>query len=131
MTTLQEETLPKSLLVVGDMVVDDTWVVGEYRSPTATHTGRIHYRSLHHPGSATKQHCGVGRVASILSHARLSLFQQRFAKDVHVIGVWAPGDTEGYLRQMFMPENLMGSNSYRMVPPDEIRNLRACQRSPA
>lgn len=129
------KTTQKSLLLIGDFVIDDSWVAGEYHSATATHVGRTHYRSLHHPGSAVKQHCGVGLVAGILHHAQLEENASNgqppercaFAKRVHVLGMWGTSDTEGYLKEMFIPERLMGSNGYRVVPPvtkDKPRSAR-------
>src|SRR5579872_4211609 len=114
-------TTPKTLLIIGDMIVDDSWLVGQYKSPTATHIGRDFFRSLQHPGSAVKQHCGVGRVAALLRHARLSnpngTVGPSFTKALHILGLWSSIDSDNYLKRMFVPANLMGSNSHRVVPP--------------
>lgn len=56
------------VLVVGDWLVDDHWVVAEARSPTASRIGKTLFRSLQGSGNATSL-CGAGRTASILAGA--------------------------------------------------------------
>jgi hypothetical protein len=59
----------KRVVVVGDWLVDDHWVVAEARSPTASRVGKVLFRSLQGTvGSATSL-CGAGRTASILAGA--------------------------------------------------------------
>jgi hypothetical protein len=103
-----------NLLVIGDWVLDDSWVVGEHRSDLSTFFGRRHYRSLHHAGSAVKGHCGAGRAAAIL---RLGKWKGGTSKaHIYGLGLWTPSDSEQYLHRMFAPEHRLGGNCHRVVP---------------
>ena len=78
------------VLVVGDWVVDDHWVTAVHRSPTASRTGRAHYRSLHRPSGSVRALCGAGRTASVLHQSTRD--GAPFC-DVIGIGVWHRSDT--------------------------------------
>jgi hypothetical protein len=104
-----------SLLVLGDWVIDDTWVLGDQDSATSTVVGQKHYRSLHHAGVAAKRLCGAGRVAAILRIAKWEPPSATSAT-IHGLGVWADSDARNYLYRMFAPEEMLGGNCYRVVP---------------
>ncbi len=87
------------VLVVGDWLVDDHWVVAEARSPTASRTGRTLFRSLQGLGSATSL-CGAGRTASILAGAiREPGKASPFPFEVIGLGAWHLRD-EDYMHTL-------------------------------
>lgn len=51
-----------TLLVIGDWVVDEHWVVGRDRSTTASRRGEAHFHALHDPSSSVEALCGAGMV---------------------------------------------------------------------
>ena len=54
------------VLVLGDWVIDEHWIIGEHRAPTAARKGGAHYRALHRLNSTIRvTHC-AGLTASIL-----------------------------------------------------------------
>ncbi len=69
------------ILVIGDWVIDDNWLIGTHRSQTAANIGLAHYRSLNLPDNVVRRLSGAGQVAALL-HAAL--------------GGAAPGETETY-----------------------------------
>lgn len=102
----------KTILVLGDWVVDDNWVVGGiHRSPLSTNVGIYHHLSLHHPQNAVREICGAGLVASLLRWAEP-------LEDYNIagVGLWHDGDT-GFIRSMFDPKNHVGSIPYRVTKP--------------
>lgn len=108
-----------NLLVIGDWVIDDSWVIGPHKSDTSTFTGQQLYRSLHHAGSVVKRHCGAGRAAAILRVAKWKKGSYHTSANIHGLGLWAPSDTEEYLYRAFTPEGMLGGNCYRMVPTQD------------
>src|ERR1700737_2028857 len=82
---------PKKILIVGDWVVDEHWVIGVHRSPTSSRTGQSHYRALHHSGSTVESLCGAGRTASILDQVR---FQGKDFSKIIGVGLWHQDDTD-------------------------------------
>ena len=100
----------KKVLILGDWVVDDYWVMGIHRSPTASRTGRIHYRSLHSLGSSVRALCGAGRTASVLYEARRNgsrLF------DIVGIGMWHKEDDNSII-QLIEDPTPAGLNPHRL-----------------
>src|ERR1700730_794055 len=59
----------KQILVIGDWVVDDYWVIGRHTSELSTNVGHDHSRSLHNPGNSIREFCGAGLVARFLYHS--------------------------------------------------------------
>jgi ATPase family associated with various cellular activities (AAA) len=80
----------RRVLVIGDWMVDEHWVIGIHRSPTSSRTGKFHYRALHPPSATVESLCGAGRTASVLHQATLGT--SRFCEIVGV-GLWHPDDT--------------------------------------
>jgi hypothetical protein len=89
--TAREAQGRKKILVFGDWVVDDYWVMGLHRSPTASRTGRTHYRSLHPLDGSVRALCGAGRTASVLYDATTFGSNERLF-DIVGIGCWHPKD---------------------------------------
>ncbi|CAG1005717.1 hypothetical protein PHYC_03256 [Phycisphaerales bacterium] len=103
--------MTKTILVVGDWVVDEHWVVGPERSTTASRRGESHYHVLHEPGSSVEALCGAGLVASVLGSASQGdgpLF------DVHGVGAWHTED-QAALESMMCPGGLKGHNRFQVV----------------
>ena len=80
---------PIDLLVVGDWVVDDHWVVGEHQSVSSSRTGMLHSRALADYDCSVRSLCGAGQVATILHQAR---FEPPVALRVSGLGLWHPND---------------------------------------
>src|SRR5947209_3511047 len=95
---------PKQVLVVGDWVVDDYWVTGDHRSPSASRVGRAHLRALNDAGSSVQALVGAGRVASLLHSARSG---GREVYSVVGLGIWHKQDTE-QLVAMFERKSFQG-----------------------
>jgi hypothetical protein len=90
---------PTNILVVGDWVIDEHWLVGIHRSRTSTRVGRVHYRTIQTLQSTVTALCGAGRTAGLLYRAR-KYDQPLF--NVTGVGLWHVKDT-GYLRGMLDP----------------------------
>jgi hypothetical protein len=80
---------PRSILVVGDWLVDEHWVLGVHRSKTSSRTGDAHYRTLQNPDSTVISFCGAGLTAAILHRAR-STEGDPFG--ITGLGVWNEND---------------------------------------
>jgi hypothetical protein len=104
---------PKAVLIVGDWVIDEHWLVGIHRSRTSTRVGQVHYRTIQTLQSTVMALCGAGRTAGILYRARA---QDKPLYDVIGIGLWHVQDTE-YLQGMLDP------NAIKRRTPHQI-NLR-------
>jgi hypothetical protein len=81
----------KKILIIGDWVVDEHWVIGVHRSPTSSRTGQAHYRALHYSASSVESLCGAGRTASVLDQTR---FEGRAYCKIIGIGAWHEDDTD-------------------------------------
>jgi hypothetical protein len=80
----------KTILVIGDWLVDEYWVVGVQRSKTSSRVGKAHYRALQSPDSTVTSFCGAGRTAAILHRAQSSGDDNIFG--IVALGVWHPDD---------------------------------------
>ncbi len=85
-------TQRKTILIVGDWVVDEYWFLVRHHSDISSHTGFIHFRMLSNENDIVKDLCGAGHVARLLYHM----------KDIDVghsykllgLGLWNGLDTE-------------------------------------
>lgn len=101
----------RPILVVGDWIVDEHWVVGLDRSTTASRRGEEHYHALTRTSHSVEALCGAGTVGSLLHQARhkgKSLFE------VHGVGSWHPEDQDA-LQAMMGHHGLDGHNRYRVT----------------
>jgi len=98
-----------NVLLIGDWVIDDNWVIGAHQSPISTNTGRELFRSLHHPANSLQRFCGAARVAALLHAATRTPIDL----SVQGLGLWHPDDT-GYFREMFQPASLLGHTPYTL-----------------
>jgi hypothetical protein len=116
----------KNILVVGDWVVDEHWVIGIHRSPTSSRTGHSHYRALHGSTSNVESLCGAGRSASILHQVMSG--NERFC-EILGIGLWHKEDTDT-LAAMLAPNWSAGLTPHRVsrpaAPTDGNRLFNLC-----
>lgn len=79
----------KTIVVVGDWVVDEFWPLVRHRSETSLHTGKDHYRLA---GGVVRDLCGAGHVVRILNEIAVEGSSPPF--NVFGAGVWAKADTQ-------------------------------------
>ena len=102
----------RRVLIVGDWLVDEHWVVGEHRSDSASRTGQKHSRALHRSSCCVRSLCGAGQVATILYNATRG---EKPLYDITGFGMWHPGDTEE-LTVMLDPKQNVANTPHRLVP---------------
>jgi hypothetical protein len=106
------------ILVIGDWIVDDYWVIGDINSKDHAGIGRRFYRSLHDPASGVRALMGVGAVARFLNNALLKVNgPDPKWHDIIGLGLWHPEDQ--MLSHMFKNEFMYGRNPYMvstMIP---------------
>ncbi|NOT00500.1 MAG: ATP-binding protein [Phycisphaerales bacterium] len=102
----------KRVLVVGDWCVDEHWILGEHRLPSAVRTGKRHYRALHQLNSTVRVISGAGLTCSMLQQAKDQRGERLF--DVFSAGIWHERDT-GYLRQLLEPHQGKGDTHFNLV----------------
>lgn len=88
-----------NVLIVGDWVVDENWVLTKYESETSSHVGLNHYRALvDNVDAQILSLCGAGNVARSLhgmsAKEKPEKFSQNNSIQVHGLGIWHPKDTK-------------------------------------
>ncbi len=83
----------KRVLVIGDWVVDDYWVLVNHRSSKSSRTGLMHHRAVHKKDARIRAFCGAGQTAVILHNNN---------HDVLGLGLWSIGDDDD-LMALFHP----------------------------
>lgn len=101
-----------TVLVVGDWLVDEHWVVGEHRSDSSSRPGLRHTRALHTANCSVRALCGAGQVATILYNATTG---SKHLFEVLGLGIWHRAD-EDELQFMLDPKNNEGNNPHRLIP---------------
>jgi hypothetical protein len=101
----------RKILVMGDWVLDDHWVIGIHRSPTRSRTGQSHFRALHLPSSTVQSLCGAGRTASVLHQVKLR--GEPFCS-IAGIGLWHAEDTAA-LTAILDPRRSIGQTPHRLT----------------
>jgi DNA replication protein DnaC len=96
----------KNILIIGDWVVDENWIVAEHFSDISSNVGIAHFRSLSKsPDTQIFDLCGAGWVMKILS----SYFSEKSQKDRNInlygIGLWNNRDTK-YLCTLFSSKKI-------------------------
>lgn len=125
--------IPIPILVIGDWVVDENWVLARHRSSLSTMEGKAHLRALGAVGSRVMTFCGAGRVARYLYWwNRYQEPQTSDEKDsgwlplgkreemtltVFGLGTWAEKD-EPKLYRMFYPRYPDGINPFTLTRVD-------------
>ena len=102
------------VLVVGDWVVDEHWVVGDHRWPSSSRIGLRHSRALHRDDCSVRSLCGAGQVATILHQALDGT--KRFLQ-VFGIGLWRPYDTAA-IASMLDPINNRSKTPHAIWHPE-------------
>ena len=95
-------TQRKRILVVGDWLVDDNWVLGTHQSLTSIRIGQQHYRALHSLKSRVQSASGAGRTASLLLSTH----------DMVGVGLWHAEDKPAW-EAMLYSENESPENNSR------------------
>lgn len=112
-----------NILVVGDWVIDEHWLVGVHRSRTSTRVGQNHYRSIQNLSSTQIALCGAGRTAGLLDRAQR---HKNPAFNLIGLGLWNQGDTET-LEAMLDPAAVKGHTPHqinlRFDSPDKKAKL--------
>lgn len=104
----------RTVLVVGDWIVDENWTVAPERSITSTEPLGIHFRSIVGRQGSVHKLSGAGRVSHTLHH-EISKLNQPSTEQIRMVGLglWAENDTK-YL------EGLVASTANRYVNPYEL-----------
>ena len=98
------------VLVVGDWLVDEHWVVGKHRATSSSRTGHAHSRALHRDTCSVRSLCGAGQVATILHQAK---YGPQSPFQIHGVGIWHPGDGV-ILQEMLSPEFNIGRTPHHL-----------------
>jgi hypothetical protein len=107
----------KMILVIGDWLVDEYWVVGVQRSKTSSRVGRAHFRALQSPECTVTSFCGAGRTAAILHRAKSGDDDNIFG--IVGLGVWN-GDDQPALEAMLDSASVEG-----LTPHEVCHSFRA------
>jgi hypothetical protein len=99
-----------NVLVVGDWVVDENWIIAKHDAETSAHVGEEHFRSLvDHVDSQVLSLCGAGNVArSLHGLSKHEVSGQKSidkALKVFGLGLWHPDDTK-LLASLFSNYNM-------------------------
>lgn len=111
-----------AVLVVGDWLVDEHWVVGDHRWPSSSRIGMRHSRALHRDNCSVRALCGAGQVATILHQARNT--DDRSLADVFGVGLWRQDDTAA-IAAMLDPINNRGKTPHSIWHQEDINHNRA------
>ncbi len=105
-----------NILVVGDWVIDEDWVMMTESSETsAKQSDERHFHTAFSDlNVATKRLCGASLTASaIKGYIKLNKID---AVNVFGMGVWQPEDND-YMEQLFQEDALRGSNPFQISEP--------------
>jgi hypothetical protein len=107
----------RDILVLGDWIVDDNWVVTSHRSKISTNVGHYHYRSVQSPQTVSRELCGAGRVAIFLYSAiGQSARDEPERYRISGLGIWHEDDRD-ILSRMFLPGNVQAHVPYVVRKP--------------
>jgi len=124
-----KQNLPDlKILVVGDWVIDENWILIEHDSDTSTHVGRIHYRSLIDQVDAQILNlCGAGHVARSLYGLAENLRVQKSVSlpslKLYCLGLWHPNDTH-LLESLFTNEKITGQTPLTIAGPQHSESRK-------
>jgi hypothetical protein len=112
---------PKTVLIVGDWVVDENWTVASDRSITSTEPLGIYYRSIVGRSGSVHSLSGAGRVARTLherAHKKASnvnMVKPNPPINLIGLGLWAKKDGE-YFKNLVASDDSRKSNPYQLTP---------------
>ena len=110
----------KTILVIGDWVVDEQWVTSIHRSKTRSRTGLNHHRLIQTPKDCAFTLAGAGKTTSILHqafHTASDDDERQPAFTVSGAGSWDERD-QGVLEALLDPTYAEGQTSHRLTFPD-------------
>ncbi|MDQ1354146.1 MAG: ATP-binding protein [Acidobacteriota bacterium] len=111
-----------NILVVGDWIIDEDWVMMPERSETSAKlSDEKHFHTAFDDARvATKSLCGASLTASAIRGFLKSREKQKPGVNYNVfgIGVWHPDDND-YIEKLFKAEALNGINPFRISTPNE------------
>jgi hypothetical protein len=109
-----------NILVVGDWVIDEDWVMMPERSETSAKQSeeKHFYTAFNDLNVATKRLCGASLTASAIK-GYIDL-NEIVGVNVFGMGVWNPDDDD-YLEQLFQEDALPGSNPFQISEPKKTR----------
>lgn len=89
-----EDGAPESqnLLIVGDWVIDEYWILVKHYSEISSHTGYNHYRLSSQSNETVADLCGAGHVARVLY--QLNTEEHPDSYKIVGLGKWDDADTE-------------------------------------
>ncbi|HSE18458.1 MAG TPA: hypothetical protein VLB46_15500 [Pyrinomonadaceae bacterium] len=108
------------ILVLGDWLVDEHWVVGKHRAASSSRTGHSHSRALHSENCSVRSLCGAGQVATVLYQAKLA---DTHPFQINGIGIWHRADTD-ILRHMLDPGFNIRRTPHRIACEDPSQPVK-------
>jgi hypothetical protein len=114
----EKDISKKYILIIGDWVVDDYWLVSNHRSETSSRTGLMHHRALHRLNASIRAFCLAGQTASVLHKSRLSEKDPSPLFDILGVGLWHKDDDIPLLA-LFDEKYTNGLNPYRLSKKEE------------
>lgn len=108
-----------NVLVVGDWIIDEDWVMMPERSETsAKQSDEKHFHTAFYDlNVAAKRLCGASLTASAIRGFLKKGKVTGTEFNVFGMGVWHPNDDD-YLEQLFHEDALQGANPFRICSPD-------------
>jgi hypothetical protein len=116
---MMTENRERTILVIGDWVVDEYWFLVGHHSDISSHIGIQHQRLSSKPDDAVRDLCGAGHVARVIYNLGIA---ESCRYDVVGLGAWDEGDTD-LIRHLFHSCDLL-KTKYRFrleacdAPPD-------------
>ncbi len=89
-TTRKESNKKDLVVIVGDWVIDEYWLLARHHSRISSHTGVVHFRLAIDPDQEIVDLCGAGHVARVLLH----LNRPHRSYDLIGLGNWNKEDTK-------------------------------------
>ena len=109
------------ILVVGDWLVDEYWLLGEQRSSFSRRRGQRHALALHVPQASVRTLGGAGMVAAVL--AQMQIASGKGAFQVHGLGRWHPDDTDA-IRHLVFAADHEEQTHFRLTFPNKVGNTK-------
>lgn len=109
------------ILVVGDWLVDEYWLLGEQRSSFSRRRGQRHALALHVPQASVRTLGGAGMVAAVL--AQMQVASGKGAFQVHGLGRWHPDDTDA-IRHLVFAADHEEQTHFRLTFPNKVGSTK-------